>query len=71
MLKGNSMLHEHGKPCPITGKPIPKIRGREVIYTMYKRKGVLNACGSCGKKFDPAKELARLNEKRKRVEREG
>ena len=39
----NGSKHEHLKPCPITEKPIPG----ELIFTVKKRGGTLNACGAC------------------------
>lgn len=37
------MRHEHGKPCPATGEPIPG----EVIFTDHERPGCFNACRAC------------------------
>jgi hypothetical protein len=38
--------HEHGKPCPVTDKPIPLKRGI-YIWTDRSREGFFNSCYAC------------------------
>ena len=59
----NRFRHEHGKPCPITGKPIPN----EFIHTDRRRGGTLNACKAClpNGPGSPGEALTRLDEKRR------
>jgi hypothetical protein len=38
--------HEHGKPCPITNKPIPS-KGSFYIWTDHSREGYFNSCYAC------------------------
>lgn len=42
----SNRTHEHDKPCPITGKAIPK-RGSYYIWTDHSRPGYFNSCYAC------------------------
>ena len=39
----NKLLHQHDRPCPITGQPIPG----NFIFTDHARPGCFNACRAC------------------------
>lgn len=57
-----AVRHEHEKPCPITGQPIPGER----IHTDHDRPGCFNACGACSDDQRTAAErLADLEQQRR------
>ncbi len=51
-------IHYHGRPRPVTGKPIP----HEQIFTDHARRGCYNSCAACSDdKRTLAERLADLN----------
>lgn len=61
-IEREEVRHEHGKPCPLTGEPIPQ----EQIFTEHSRPGCFNACGACSSdKRTVAERLRDLAEERK------